>query len=347
MTVQNAATYLAKIRAYAPRHFQNGPKTVWHHLPVNRRSAVLLLLFLGSQGELRVLLTKRSSKLKSFPGQISLPGGKADTGLETAWDVALRETEEEIGIARDAQRLMDAYGCLIERLGELPCYMSRNLLAVRPCVGFLSWQARDGETSERVAEELALSLNPGESSSIFSVPVRDIYLSYLAEQAPEKPLECLGSSRSVYKWAGIPWCLKSFLFPIESAHEPKWLNNVTDLPSDEEALSDDEKRAISYGRTGYRRSSITGDMIKDVWGLTANILHDLAEIMYASLVDTEIGEEELIYALRNSGQSMGNAKGRTPWEKKLIEGDENVSFKDVLPAEEFERLKRMYASAKL
>lgn len=46
-----------------------------------------------------IFLTKRSSKLKSHSGEISFPGGRYIESDGTLLATALRETEEEIGIA--------------------------------------------------------------------------------------------------------------------------------------------------------------------------------------------------------------------------------------------------------
>ncbi len=60
-------------------------------------SAVLLPLVLrGSVWKL--IMTKRSNKLKKHAGQISLPGGKYDFGDKNLFNTALRETSEEIGV---------------------------------------------------------------------------------------------------------------------------------------------------------------------------------------------------------------------------------------------------------
>ncbi len=70
-----------------------------------RRAAVLIVLYeLG--GEPHLLLTKRSDHLPAHPGQISLPGGVVEAHDATERDAALRETEEEVGIARDAVRVI-------------------------------------------------------------------------------------------------------------------------------------------------------------------------------------------------------------------------------------------------
>lgn len=49
------------------------------------------------EGELHVLLTRRHAGLRSHPGQLSFPGGRADVGEESL-AAALREAQEEIGL---------------------------------------------------------------------------------------------------------------------------------------------------------------------------------------------------------------------------------------------------------
>jgi 8-oxo-dGTP pyrophosphatase MutT (NUDIX family) len=63
-----------------------------------RDSAVLLPLFLGADGELRVVLTRRSGRLNTHKGEVAFPGGRVDPG-ESNRDAALREAHEEIGLA--------------------------------------------------------------------------------------------------------------------------------------------------------------------------------------------------------------------------------------------------------
>lgn len=59
-------------------------------------AAVLVALF-EEDGEARVVLTRRSSRLRSHTGQVSFPGGRLNAG-ESALDAALREAAEEVGI---------------------------------------------------------------------------------------------------------------------------------------------------------------------------------------------------------------------------------------------------------
>jgi 8-oxo-dGTP pyrophosphatase MutT (NUDIX family) len=59
-------------------------------------SAVLVALF-EEKGEARVLLTRRSTLLRTHRGQVSFPGGRIDPG-EDALAAAVREAHEEIGL---------------------------------------------------------------------------------------------------------------------------------------------------------------------------------------------------------------------------------------------------------
>ncbi|KAE8792242.1 nudix hydrolase 15, mitochondrial [Hordeum vulgare] len=116
-----------------------------------RRAAVLICLFRGSAGELRVILTKRSSSLSTHSGEqlvcflvifmrvlmdainpkegeVALPGGKVDEGDADDAATALREAKEEIG--------MDP--CLVTVVTSLEHFLSKHLLVVVPIVGILS-----------------------------------------------------------------------------------------------------------------------------------------------------------------------------------------------------------------
>jgi 8-oxo-dGTP pyrophosphatase MutT (NUDIX family) len=65
--------------------------------PIIFRSAVLLALF-EEEGETHLVLTRRSSELRSHRGEIALPGGRSDEG-ESPIETALREADEEVGIS--------------------------------------------------------------------------------------------------------------------------------------------------------------------------------------------------------------------------------------------------------
>ncbi|CAH2351288.1 peroxisomal coenzyme A diphosphatase 1, peroxisomal [[Candida] railenensis] len=390
--------FLINIKRYRPRHFANGLTPIWSKVPVSRRSSVFILLFLGNMGELRVVLTKRSSRLRNFPGHISLPGGKSDSVEETEWDVARREMEEEIGLSADNEKLKNDYGFEIQHLNTLPCYLSRTFSAVKPCIGFM--RSTSNSSTTQLEKTIQMHLNPGESSSIFSCPLKDfLYPSPIAPRENDpKPLESIDRSSLKVEWGKIPWNLRSYTFPQYNPNEVEWLKNIKDLsesdseysrspsplgepsggdpsgkPSESQQMLEPLERASEeaekqiaaeikkskknklkeWGRLGSRRDSLTNEKIYDVWGLTANILHDLAEITYTSSPDSdtreisrELGEEELIYSLFEYGNQL-QKRERSPEESKLISSttaEDELGFNDVLPRTEFNRLKRLYTN---
>jgi len=64
-----------------------------------RRAAVLIPLFVRD-GQLWVVFTRRTETVEHHRGQISFPGGGQEADDASLAATALRETEEEIGLAR-------------------------------------------------------------------------------------------------------------------------------------------------------------------------------------------------------------------------------------------------------
>ncbi|KAK8575196.1 hypothetical protein V6N12_062872 [Hibiscus sabdariffa] len=93
----------------------------------SKRAAVLICLFEGDAGDLRVILTKRSARLSSHSGEVSLPGGKADEGDKDDGDTATREAKEEIGLDPS----------LVNVITVLEPFLSKHLLRVVPVIGIL------------------------------------------------------------------------------------------------------------------------------------------------------------------------------------------------------------------
>jgi 8-oxo-dGTP pyrophosphatase MutT (NUDIX family) len=72
-------------------------------------AAVLVPLFLaGAAEEPYVVLTRRRGDLRRHAGEISFPGGRQDAEDADLADTALREAEEEIGLARAQVSLLGA-----------------------------------------------------------------------------------------------------------------------------------------------------------------------------------------------------------------------------------------------
>jgi 8-oxo-dGTP pyrophosphatase MutT (NUDIX family) len=70
-------------------------------------AAVLVPLY-ADAGDLTAVFTKRREDMKRHAGEISFPGGRQDFPDEDLRVTALRETEEEIGLAREEVELVGA-----------------------------------------------------------------------------------------------------------------------------------------------------------------------------------------------------------------------------------------------
>lgn len=308
MSSLSALELVANIKRFSVPKVYPVPQ-IW---PVFRRSAVMIVLFIGNFGELRVLLTKRSRKLNNFSGHVSLPGGKADNERETEIEVARRECFEEIGLPYDEE--LQKQGLKLEYLNMMPCYLSRTFLSVRPIVCFLH---KNDRPSDQI-KTLKLLLNPGETSSIFSIPLLDLIDKHNKKEYVNK------SVRS-YHWGHLRWPIKHFYYPTQNSNEVTWLEEIIDLSSDDEDLIDDIE-AHSEGKE-----------IKDLWGLTAQMLFDLAHIATGEVNRNYIGNENLIYALTEFGGQMTTRK-RTEWESGMIVNEKDKNYEQVIPKHIFKHI---------
>jgi 8-oxo-dGTP pyrophosphatase MutT (NUDIX family) len=91
------------------------------------RPAAVLVPLVERPGGLSVLLTQRTAHLHDHAGQISFPGGRVEPDDPDATAAALRETEEEIGLARRH----------VEIVGRLDTYQTRTAYEVTPVVGLV------------------------------------------------------------------------------------------------------------------------------------------------------------------------------------------------------------------
>ncbi len=135
----------------------------WFTSPL-KSAAVLIPLMSRSDG-MTMLLTRRTEHVKHHAGQISFPGGRAETGDDGPRDTALRETAEEIGVP-PAQ---------VTVIGYLDAYPVVTGYAVVPVVGMV-----EGDPE--------LKLDPIEVAEIFEVP-----LIFLLDQ------NNLGKTTRIYK----------------------------------------------------------------------------------------------------------------------------------------------------
>ncbi len=106
------------------------PRAGWDPLrvPDGTRDGAALILIYPHLETFHLPLTVRGSGLRNHTGQVSLPGGRVDPG-ETIEAAALREAEEEIGVARGSVLVLG-------RLTPLHIPVSGYLL--HPVVGFVA-----------------------------------------------------------------------------------------------------------------------------------------------------------------------------------------------------------------
>jgi len=109
-----------------------------------RPSAVMLLLA-GAVGDEHVICQVRTQTVRHHKGEISLPGGRRDEADESFLHTALRETEEEVGVPREAIRVLGV-------LDDVETVVSRHL--IRPYVGVLALGVEPSITAAREVHQL-------------------------------------------------------------------------------------------------------------------------------------------------------------------------------------------------
>ena len=114
--------------------------------PEYRRAAVLVPLVRDGDGW-SILFSRRADNLAAHSGQIAFPGGAVEAG-ETLELAAVRETEEEVGIARDR----------VEVIGRLDDIITNSGFLVAPFVG-------------TIETRLEYILSESEVAEVFEVPI--------------------------------------------------------------------------------------------------------------------------------------------------------------------------------
>lgn len=140
-----------------------------------RRPAAVLALFGGTEApeSLSLLLTRRAETVDNHRGQMAFPGGARDLleggHREDAVTAALRETEEEVGIAREDIRVV----------GTLPALYTPTGFEIDPVVGILM----------RPISEVALKISSAEIAEALWVEISQLlapetYRTELIEAGP-------------------------------------------------------------------------------------------------------------------------------------------------------------------
>ena len=113
-------------------------------------AAVLVPLVERADG-MTVLLTQRTDHLRDHAGQISFPGGRVEAHDRDSIDTALREAEEEIGLARHR----------VDVVGRLDTCLTGTGFRVVPVVGLIGADL----------DVAALELDAFEVAEAFEVPL--------------------------------------------------------------------------------------------------------------------------------------------------------------------------------
>lgn len=157
-----------------------------------KRAGVLIPIF-EKNDEPYFLLTRRTQDVEHHKGQISFPGGSVDGGDRDIVGTALRETQEEIGLAPEFVDVLGLFNDLTIPTG----------FVVTPVVGFLT-------------SVPALKLNVTEVDSVFEAP-----FSFFREPGNRKVVAMTrgGQTRDVYFftfgeyeiWGATAFMIDSFL----------------------------------------------------------------------------------------------------------------------------------------
>ena len=122
----------------------NGVVTV----PEKWRPAAVLVPLVNRAPGVTVLLTQRTEDMPSHAGQVAFPGGRRQADDADAIATALRETEEEVGLARS----------YVDVLGPVDLYRTGTGFEITPVVGI-------------VTPGFVTRADPREVADVFEVPL--------------------------------------------------------------------------------------------------------------------------------------------------------------------------------
>ena len=112
------------------------------------RPAAVLIPLVNRASGVTVLLTQRTEDMPSHAGQVAFPGGRRDERDVDAADTALREAEEEVGLARH----------FVEVVGAVDLYRTGTGFEITPVVGI-------------VTPGFITRADPREVADVFEVPL--------------------------------------------------------------------------------------------------------------------------------------------------------------------------------
>ncbi|KAI4296867.1 hypothetical protein L6164_036787 [Bauhinia variegata] len=172
----------------SPLPANGGNNSSQNQFKPTKRAAVLVCLFEGDDGNLRVILTKRASSLSTHSGEVALPGGKREEGDANDVETALREAKEEIGLDPS----------LVTVITLLEPFTTKYNMTVFPVVGVLSNK-----------DAFIPVLNSAEVEAIFDAPL-EMFLKNENRRAEEKD------------WMGEKYLVHYFEYEVENKKYLIW-----------------------------------------------------------------------------------------------------------------------------
>lgn len=136
--------------------------------------AAVLILLIRYDDQYKVLLTKRSEKLRQHSGEVSFPGGRQDPEDENLRFTALREAEEEVGLDPNSVSIFGHF-------------------ATMPTISNYNLSSFIGE----ICGPYSFKPNPGEIDFIFEASLKQ-----LADPSIYQ--------RTEYNWEGKPFPMHEF-----------------------------------------------------------------------------------------------------------------------------------------
>lgn len=265
--------------------------------------------------------------------------GKADTLAESAFQIARREAYEEIGLPLSGP-LPGAF--TVEHLCQLPTYLARTEVGVRPCIALLSplressqparnWANANSTLSAaspepaalRSAEEILIpQLDAKEVAAVFTAPVYSfLKLKNGPDSVETGGEEGQGSQRQDVKdwyqgiwteWYDDRWRMHNFYVPtagelVARQKKPRGEPNEENLNPSRPTM----KLTSGISPLPYREHKPKHDTVEiqshfRVFGMTARIMVDAARLAYNEESEFEhnprFGDEDLIQKFLSMGK---------------------------------------------
>ncbi|KAF9545810.1 hypothetical protein EC957_010438 [Mortierella hygrophila] len=229
-----------------------------------KRSAVLVALLPNEKGDLEVILTSRSSSLRTNAGDSAFPGGKRDPEDVDLIATAKREAMEEVCLPPSSSQVITLF----------PPVLSRHMQVVTPVVAYCP-------TLTTTDLFHTLSANPSEVSAIFTAPL-ERFLSSRPEEYDYFDMSWIMSSHRVHRFERCG--ADNFLLTPPRPKSAMAQNEGDTSASPSYSYSNDgdskggpEAEVVDRAKVGW-----------PVYGMTAGILIEVATVAFQRAPDFQV-----------------------------------------------------------